>query len=93
MVVDGGKEGGILIQKIAKQKGVGVAYGFPGEILDWVEGLTWGGKILGEFFFRMWVTGEEVGCYFRRTGSGGLRNELAVLCVEESAEAWEILWW
>ena len=38
IIVDGGKERGILIQNIAEQTGVAVACGFPGEILDWVEG-------------------------------------------------------
>ena len=36
------------------------------------------------------MTGEEVGCCFRGAGLGGLRKELAVLCVKDSVEGGEI---
>ena len=38
-----------------------------------------GGEVLGAFFFRSRVTGEEIGCGFRGAGLGGLRKELTVL--------------
>ena len=33
VVIDGGKEGGILGQEVAEQRGVAIARGFAGEVL------------------------------------------------------------
>lgn len=40
--------------------------------------------------FRDWMAGEEVGCYFWGAILGNLREELAVLFLEERAEGREI---
>ena len=50
-----------------------------------------GGGVLGEVFFRSRVTGEEIGCCFRRASLGDLSKKLAVLGVEESVEGEEIV--
>ena len=91
MVVGVVEEGGILIQKIAEQRGVGVACRFPDEVLGWVEGWMRFGEIFGAVVVRCRVTGEEVGCRFWAAGLGDLGIELAVLRVEESAEGGEIV--
>lgn len=51
--------------------------------LDWRRGVL--GVVFGD-----WVAGEEVGCYFWGAILCGLREELAVLILEEGAEGREI---
>ena len=48
------------------------------------------GEVLGLFSVSHRVTREKVCCCFCGADPGGLRKELAVLCVEQSAEGGEI---
>ena len=91
MVVGSGKEGGILIQKKAEWRGVGVACRFPDEVLERVEGWVRVGEILGTLVVESRVTGEEVGCRFWGTGLGEFGIEFPVLRVEESAQAGNVV--
>ena len=85
------KEGRILIQKIAEQKGVGVACRLPDEILGRVEVWMRFGEVFGAIIVGSRVTGEEIGCYFWGAGRSDSRIELVVLRVEQSADGGEIV--
>ena len=84
-----GKKGGILGEEVAEKSSVTVACGFTSEVLRRIR--YWvGGGVFPRVVFGNWVAGEEVGCYFRGAILGEMREELAVLFLEEGAEGWEV---
>ena len=91
MIFGVGKEGWILIQEIAEQRGVGVACRFADEVLGWVERWMRFGEVLRAFVVRIRVTGQEVGCCFWGANFGDLRIEPAVLRVKKSAQAGKLV--
>lgn len=79
----------MLVDEVAEKSGVTVACGFAGKVLGWILSWIGGEGVLG-VVFGDWVAGEEVGCYFWGAILCGLREELAVLILEEGAEGREI---
>ena len=90
IVVMSGKEGGILIEEVAEKIHVSVACGLTSKVSSRANFWIGGGKFLGVVFGNL-VAGEEVGCYFWGAILGNLREELAILILEEGAEGREII--